>query len=106
MTKDAHSDENIIETSTYSNHLKNSKSKSGTIGSEIKFLWSPDAKETICLIQGTVCKESSRSYTSGKEAWNRHMVTVKELIILHHWSKNHLEKLPESLVIDPKQNEI
>ena len=34
------------------------------------------------------------------------MVTVKELIILHHWGKDQLIKLPESLVVEPKQNEI
>ena len=34
------------------------------------------------------------------------MVTVKELIILHHWGEDHLEELPESLVVDLWQNEI
>ena len=38
VKEDAHSEENIIKTPTYSNYLKNSKSKAGTIGSKIKFL--------------------------------------------------------------------
>ena len=33
------------------------------------------------------------------------MVTVKELIILQHWGEDHLEELPESLVVDLRQNE-
>ena len=106
VTKDAHSEENIFKISTYSKYLKNSKSKAGTIGSKVKFLWNPDSKETMYLIQGTVCKELSSSYTSGKEARSRNMVTVEELIVLHHWGKDHLEKLPESLVVNPRPNEI
>ena len=103
MKENTHSEENIIKTHTYSNYLKNSKSKAGTIGSKIKFLWSPDSKETMCLVQGTVCKKLSSSYSSWKETRSRNMVTVKELIILHHWGEDHLEELPESLIVDLRQ---
>ena len=96
----------MVKTPTCSNHLMNSESKSSTIGSEIKFLWSPNDIKTVCLIQGTVCNDLSKSCASGKKAWNRRKITVKELTILQHWGKDHLEKLPESLVFDPKQNEI
>ena len=46
--------------------------------------------KTVCLIQGTVCNDLSESCTSGTK----------------HWGKDHLEKLPESLVVDPRKNEI
>ena len=32
------------------------------------------------------------------------MAIVKNLIILHHWGEEHLEELPESLIVDLRQN--
>ena len=34
------------------------------------------------------------------------MAIVKNLIILHHWGEEHLEKLPESLIVDLRQNKM
>ena len=51
MKEDAHFGGNIAKIPAYSNYMKNSESKSGTIGSKDKFLWSPDAKETMTELE-------------------------------------------------------
>ena len=77
VKENTHAEEDAIKIHMHSKRLNNSKSEAGTAGSKIKFLWSIDPKKAKCLIQGTVCKKLSNSYTSWKETRSRSMVTVK-----------------------------
>ena len=99
----------------YSNFSKDTKTfefltsaepKSATIGSLVRFMWNPGTGSSSCWVQGEIYKRIDTFKDARKERWDSNKVVIRNLVIINHWGEEHLERLPNSMIINLHRNQI